>query len=268
VRSFLLEQRARTEIAVAERGCKTARCGGAGFSAREALDPSTQSLNQRTTAVFMEAPLRHRLGLVLLAAAASVACSEPTFGSDRAASLITGLDQFKREAHFTIHTGVPLQSAFQCISQAEVDRTPLNQFLVERGWVRYETREAILGFGTKASCPAIALTPAGEAASAQWIRGRGASSEGTAWAVPIGRRELLGVTGLTTAPDGSAQVEFDWKWTPNETGTALRKSVRNANVFFDQAKKGRATCRQSDDGWQCQLGMWMTPADALGEFPP
>ena len=211
--------------------------------------------------------MRHRLGLLLLAATTSVACSERTLSPERAASMITALDEFKREAHFTIHIGVPLQSAFKCQSLAEVERTPLNQFVAERGWVRYETREAILGFGTKASCPAIALTPAGEAASSQWTRGDVASNEGTAWAVPIGRREFLTVAGLRTAPDGSAQVEFDWKWTPNEMGTALRKSVRSADALFDQARKGRASCRQSDDGWQCRLGMWTTPADALGELP-
>ena len=38
--------------------------------------------------------------------------------------------------------------------------------------MRYETREALLGFGTKSSCPAMVLTPAGEAASAAWRRGR------------------------------------------------------------------------------------------------
>ena len=212
--------------------------------------------------------MTRRLGLVLLAATTSVACSERTLSAEQAASLITTLGQFKREAHFMIRTGVPLQSAFKCESHAEVNRAPLNRFVVERGWVRYETREAILGFGTKTSCLAIALTPAGQAASAQWTRGHDVSNEGIAWAVPIGRRELLAVTGLSTAPDGSTQVEFDWKWTPNETGIALRKSVDEADVFFDQARKGRASCRQSDDGWRCQLGMWMTPADALGELQP
>jgi hypothetical protein len=212
--------------------------------------------------------MTHRIALVLLAATTTAACSEPTLSAERAASLITALEQFNRQAHFTIRTDVPLQSAFKCESQSEVNRAPLNQFVVERGWVRYETREAILGFGTKMPCPAIVLTPAGQAASAQWIRAHDVSGEGIAWAVPIGRREFRGVTGLTTASDGSTQVAFDWKWTPNETGTALRNSVHEANVFFDQTRKGRASCRQSDDDWRCQLGMWMTPADALGELLP
>lgn len=209
--------------------------------------------------------MRHRLLILSLVAAGSTACSERTLSPDRAARLIAELDSFKRDAHFTIHIGVPFQSAFRCHTQAEVGRTPLNQFVMDRGWVRYETREAILGFGAKAPCPAIALTAAGEAASAQWTRGRGAPTGGTAWAVPIGRRELLGVTGLTTAPDESMQVEFDWKWTPQEIGTALRKAIPNADAFFDRTRKGRASCRRQGDGWRCQLGMWTT-ADALGEF--
>jgi hypothetical protein len=105
--------------------------------------------------------MRDRLALIILTAATDCACSQGTLTSERAASLITGADGFKREAHFTIQTGVPLQSAFKCLARAEVERMPLNQFAAERGWVRYEAREAILGFGKSASSPAIALTPTG-----------------------------------------------------------------------------------------------------------
>lgn len=209
--------------------------------------------------------MRYRLLSLWLIAATSIACSEQTLNPARAASLISELDGFKREAHLTIHTGIPFQSAFRCQTQAEIERTPVNQFVVQRGWVRYETSEAILGFGAKAPCPAMELTAAGEAASAQWTRGRGAPTGGSAWAVPIGRRELLGVTAFTTAPDDSVQVEFDWKWTPQETGIALQKAVPNATAFFGQTRKGRASCRRAEDGWRCQLGMWTT-ADAIGEF--
>lgn len=210
--------------------------------------------------------MRFRLGVVLLVATISLGCSERTLSRDSAARLISALDGFKREAHFRIQTGVPLQSAFSCYSQAEVERAPLNQFVVARGWVRYETREAVIGFGTKASCPAMALTPAGEVASAQWTRGRVVSNQGTGWAVPIGRRELVGVTAVEAAPDGSTQVEFDWKWVANETGAALRNSVPQAKGFFDQTRKSRASCRRTGGDWLCQLGMWGTPADAIGEL--
>jgi len=212
--------------------------------------------------------MRDRLALIILTAAANCACSQGTLTSERAASLITGADGFKREAHFTIQTGVPLQSAFRCLARAEVEQMPLNQFAAERGWVRYEAREAILGFGKSASCPAITLTPTGEAASATWTRGRVASSsDGTAWGIPIGRRELLAVTDVTTAPDESTQVKFDWQWMPNETGTALRSSVARGNLFFDQRRTGRASCRRTDGEWRCELAAWTSPADA-GEFQP
>jgi hypothetical protein len=213
--------------------------------------------------------MRYRLAVIWLTTTANLACSGGALDGERAAGLIGDLDQFKREAHFRIQTGVPLQSAFKCLAQEEVSRVPVNRFAVDRGWVRFEPRAAVLGFGTKTSCPAMVLTPSGVAASAGWTRGRTTTpgSDGASWGVPIGRRELLAVTKLTAAPDDSMQVEFDWRWTPNETGTALRQSVTKAGALFDQIRKGRASCRRLDRGWRCQLGMWTTPADALGELP-
>jgi hypothetical protein len=215
----------------------------------------------------MEAPMNHRLRLMLLAAAISAACSDRTLTSDRAATLIGELDAFKREAFLTIRTAVPFQSAFECESQADVASVPSNRFVVDRGWVRYETREGSFGFGARARCPAMALTPAGQAASSQWTQGRIGSGEGIAWGIPIGRREIVTVREPTTGPDGSSQVDFDWKWTANETGRALQESVPNAKAWFDQPRQGRASCRRLDDEWRCQLAMWRTPADA-GEFQP
>lgn len=202
----------------------------------------------------------HRAGLLLLAATTAFACSDRTLTAARAADLIRQLEQFKREAHVTIRTDTPLQTAFRCENRGDIERVPVNQFVVDRGWVRYEMREAILGFGSKSSCPAMVLTPAGQAASQGWSRGRIATGE--AWGIPVARREFIGVTALTTAADESARVEFDWKWLPNETGTALRKLTPKADALFDLVKQGRASCRQSDGGWQCQMGMWTTPTDA------
>src|SRR5688572_25383180 len=126
--------------------------------------------------------MRHRLALVMLAAAATCVCSRDTMNSERAANLISETDEFNREAHFNIQTGAPMQSAFECLAQAQVERMPLHRFAVERGWVRYEARNASIGFGKTASCPAIALTPAGQAASATWTKGRvAAAPEGVAW---------------------------------------------------------------------------------------
>jgi hypothetical protein len=215
----------------------------------------------------MGALMRHRLRLMLLAAAIGAACSDQTLTSDRVATLIGDLDAFKREAFLTIRTGVPFQSAFECQSQTDVASVPSNRFVVDRGWVRYETREGSFGFGARARCPAMALTAAGQAASAQWTQRRIGSGEGVAWGIPIGRREIVTVREPTTGPEGSSQVEFEWKWTPSQTGLALQESVPSAQAWFDQPRQGRASCRSLDDGWRCQMAMWRTPADA-GEFQP
>ena len=216
----------------------------------------------------LDGSMRHRLVLAMTAAAAIFGCSQDTLDSERAADLIANSDGFKREAHFTIQTDAPMQSAFECLAQVEIERMPLHRFAVERGWVQYEARNARLGFGKTVSCPALALTPAGQAASATWTRGRVASApEGVAWSVPIGRREFVGAPRLTTAPDESTHVEFDWRWAPNDAGMALRQSVERANLFFDQKRTGRASCRRFDKGWRCELALWTSPADA-GEFQP
>ena len=205
--------------------------------------------------------MKHRVAVLTLAAITG-ACSDRTLTSDDAASVIRDLEQFKHQAHFTIQTGVPLRSVFRCLTQAEAERMPLSRFLVERGWVRFEMRHTTLGIRKNASCPAMALTATGQAASAQWTRARSAAAEAATWAVPVAQRELVSVTGLSNGPDGSVEVEFDWRWIPNETGLALRTSMDKANALFEQVRKGRASCRRSGDGWACQIGMWTTPADA------
>lgn len=211
--------------------------------------------------------MSHRVRLLLLAASISTACSDPTLTPERVAALVEELDAFKREARLTIRTGVPFQSAFECERQADVANAPSNRFLVDRGWIRYETREGSFGFGTRGRCPAMMLTPAGQAASAQWTQGRVGSGEGVAWGIPIGRRELVTVRESTSRPNGTSQVEFEWNWAPNEIGRALQASVPNAKPWFEQSRHGRADCVRVNDEWECQLAMWRTPAEA-GEFQP
>lgn len=211
--------------------------------------------------------MSHRVRFVLLAATISTACSDRALTPERVASLIGELDAFKREARLTIRTGVPFQSAFECQSQADVANVPSNRFLADRGWIRYDTRQGSFGFGTKGRCPAMMLTPEGQAASAQWTQGRIGSGEGVAWGIPIGRREIVTVSEPTSRPNGSSQLEFEWKWIPNETGRALQASVSTAKAWFEQSRHGRADCVRVNDEFECQLAMWRTPAEA-GEFQP
>jgi hypothetical protein len=135
-----------------------------------------------------------RLGFILLIAVVGLACSDRDLSREHAANLIQTVEGFKRQPHFWIRTEMPFRSIFKCETQADVERAPLNQLVVKLGWVRYETRSAVVGFDKKVECPAMTLTSAGKAASAKWERGRGAMGGETSWAVPIGRRELVQVT--------------------------------------------------------------------------
>jgi len=210
--------------------------------------------------------MNHPIALLSLAVLVNSACSSGPLTATQAGDRIAELDEFKREASFTLRVGTPFQSAFKCYSEAEVANVPINRFVVDRGWVQYERRDGNFGFGMKDACPAMTLTPSGENASAGWRREQ--SGGGTIWTVPIGQRELVSVTNLTTTSEGSTQAEFDWKWAPNETGSALRQSVPSAKALFEATRQGRASCRRLGDGWRCQLGMWTTPADAFGALSP
>jgi hypothetical protein len=211
--------------------------------------------------------MKYPLASMSIAVLLSVACSDGLLTPERAGKQIAGLEEFKREAHFTLRVNTPFQSAFKCLSELEVASVPINRFVVDRGWGRYEQRDGNFGFGTKASCPAMALTPSGEKASAGWRREQ--NGGGTIWAVPIGQRELVGVTRAITSSEGPTQADFDfyWKWAPNETGSALRQSVPSANALFEATRKDRAWCRRLNEEWWCQLAMWTSAADASGELP-
>ncbi|MGE3341842.1 MAG: hypothetical protein AB7L71_00285 [Vicinamibacterales bacterium] len=112
----------------------------------------------------------------------------------------------------------------------------------------------------------MVLTPAGEIASRQWTSRPAMSSDETVWLIPIDRRQFVDVIEISAAPDGSTQVEFDWTWVPNEVGAALRESApQSSRPFFEETRRGRAFCRR-DNEWRCQLGIWATSADAIGQF--
>lgn len=117
------------------------------------------------------------------------------------------------------------------------------------------------------------LTDKGRSASRQW------QQSGEGWTIPVAKRELVEVTGLTGSEGGSkqARVEYTWKWQPTEAGASfdvsgqayqsLPASVRQnlggtsfgdmlrgmgQAVPFDSSKtqKGASTLLLFDDGWR------------------
>ena len=84
--------------------------------------------------------MKHGVLLVLLAAMTGTACSGRTLTRERAASLITALDGFKRDAHFTIQIGVPLQPGFRWFEPGRA-RTRTAESVRDGAWLD-PTRDA------------------------------------------------------------------------------------------------------------------------------
>lgn len=213
--------------------------------------------------------LRTLVVALTVAMVMTVGCSGRGLDRSRAARAVAALDHFKAPAYFSLQTDGPFfQGSFTltCRSQAELEHHPVNSFLMKQGWIRYESRSTPVGFRQQANCPVMILTDAGKTASAEWQSRRGIPEKSTVWTVPIGQRELVEVTGLTDAPDGSKLVEFHWKWSPNRLGHALQEVVAQAGTFFQQSRQGSADCRLWDDGWRCTLMQMGNSFEDLGEF--
>jgi len=209
------------------------------------------------------------LGCFSVLAMVAVGCSGRTLDRGRARQLITSLEPFKAMAFFSLAIETPFWREtipLSCMTQAQVERHPVNVLLVKLGWVRYESRSANIAVRKQADCPVMVLTDAGKAASAAWQARPAPVGKGTLWTVPIGQRDLSEVTGLTDAPDGSKVVEFTWKWSPNQLGETLRASVNQARAFFERTRNGTANCRLWDDGWRCRLTRMGTSFEDVGQF--
>jgi hypothetical protein len=209
------------------------------------------------------------LGCVSVLAVIACSCSSRTLDRAQAGPLIANLQRFKTTAFFSIQIESPFLREtipLSCMTQAEVERHPVNVQIVKLGWVRYESRLTSIGYHKEADCPVMVLTDAGKAASAAWQSRPAPLEKGTVWTIPIGDRPLSEVTGLTDAPDGSKTVEFVWKWKPNQLGDTLQSSVEQARAFFQRPRKGTADCRLWDDGWRCTLTSTNTSFEDVGQF--
>jgi hypothetical protein len=90
----------------------------------------------------------------------------------------------------------------------------------------------------------VALTPVGVETFRDLIQEGSATSQ--YFSVPVARRELVGVTGISKN-DNLADVDFLWKWVPlNEVGGALY----SGNVKYHSL----VTFKHYDDGWRLLEG--------------
>jgi hypothetical protein len=204
-------------------------------------------MEMRLAEVMRNKPILVLAGLLLLAG-----CSPRDILSRRLATdLILASSEFKTPQPFVLQTGVVSNKDY-----------PLPEYLVfqHHGWISATTAPCSPGI-VPPPCWDIALTPSGVETVRPLIPPDDASK--SSLAIPVARRELLGVTGIVKQ-DSVADVEFTWKWAPlNEVGAALYSG--------DMHYKSTVGFRQFDDGWrivQSAPHSGQTLSDALNNAEP
>lgn len=230
---------------------------------------------------------RFRDCLALLGLAAVIcltACSSNSLTRPRAAEIISSGEEFKQPVAVTLlpeyrqsltligagsHTTPKTDFALQRFLESRADLAVLNHL----GLVDFKVSG--IEYPDSASSPVSvnsSLTEKGRAASRQWQR----SGEG--WAIPIAKKEVVEVTGVTGGEGDSktARAEYTWRWQPTEVGksfdtsdsayqnvpASIRSKLGGASmadmmrqlgngVVFDstQTQKASASFRLFDDGW-------------------
>lgn len=163
------------------------------------------------------------------------ACSPRDFLTRRLAfDLIAGSDAFKAQQQFWLRTGV--------VSNKEYT-SPEYLVLEHHGWIT-GAGTPCNGNVTPPPCWDVALTPLGVDALRDWVPANAAATQ--YFSVPVTRRELLAVTGITKN-ENRADVDFRWKWVAlNEVGEALYAGSGEYN--------STAGFLHYDDGWRVVEG--------------
>ena len=230
------------------------------------------------------------LHLILVAAAilfCLTGCSSGRLTRSRAAELIRSGESFQKPASITL---LPEYRQSLTLIGAGSQTTPKEEFALRRfmeshadlavlnqlGLVDFKVRK--IEYPDSASSPVVVvgtLTDKGRSASGEWQR------SGDGWAVPIARRELVEVTGLTGGEGEAktASAEYTWRWQPTEIGKyfdtsspehqglpdTIRRNLGGVSmadvmrqlggvVVFDGGKPQTATAsfRLYDDGWRLE----------------
>ena len=109
------------------------------------------------------------------------------------------------------------------------------------------------------------------------------NSPPTADTLPVAKKEIAEITGITKQGKDAAQAQFTWKFIPNEVGKAFDASTlefknlpanlqqlldgtlpasdvvfkrKNHTMSFAAVRQGQATFRRYDDGWRLEAVMF------------
>lgn len=167
----------------------------------------------------------------LLALFLLTSCSPRDYLTRRlAGDLISASESFAAPQQFVLHTGIVSSKNY-----------PSPEYLVlqHHGWISATTIGCSPGL-TPPPCWNVLLTPSGVEAVHTVVPAGGAAR--SSFSIPVARRELAGVSGISSQGN-SADVEFDWKWIPlNEIGEALySRDLRYQSIVG---------FRKYDDGWR------------------
>ncbi|MCA1633226.1 MAG: hypothetical protein LC785_06040 [Acidobacteria bacterium] len=223
------------------------------------------------------------LGAVIVTC--SAACGSNKLTRSSAATLIESSEAFRKPV--TISLLPEYRQTLALIGEGSRDM-PKEEFALHRFLESHADLAALSHLGLvefkvtgiqypdSASSPVTitsSLTSKGSSAARQW------QQSGEGWTIPIAKRELVEVTGLTGGEGESkqARVEYTWRWLPTEAGASfdvsgqayqsLPASVRQnlggasfgdmlraagQRLPFDSSKsqKGEATLQLYDDGWR------------------
>src|SRR5271165_3892392 len=169
-------------------------------------------------------------GLILLSS-----CSPRDFLTRRlAADLIATSTGFRAAQSFQMTTGVVSNDDYLSAEYLA---------LQHHGWIS-ATRAPCSAELQPPPCWDVTLTPSGVDTFRNLLAAADAGKP--VFRVPVARRELLGVTGISKL-GRAADVEFTWRWIPlNEVGEAFY----SADLHY----RSLASFRNYDDGWRVVQG--------------
>jgi hypothetical protein len=214
-----------------------------------------------------------------------VGCDSKKLTRSRAAEIIRTNDEFKKDVAVTLLPEYRQSLALMGTGSRDMSKEEfaLRRFFESNADLAVLNHLGLVGFKIKniespnsAASPVVittSLTEKGRPSSSRWRQ----SGEG--WIIPIAKKELIEVTGLTDNAEESkqARAEYTWKWQPTEIGTnfdtssqdyknlpdSIRQNFGGASVadmmgnvgrtiIFDSSKTQKATAKLQlyDDGWR------------------
>ena len=214
-----------------------------------------------------------------------MACNSNSLTRSRASEAIRSSDEFQNPLSITL---LPEYHQSLTLIGAGSHTTPKTEFALQR-FLEGHAELAVLShlglvdfkvsrieYPDSTSSPVVvssSLTEKGSTASRQW------QQAGGRWAIPIAKKEVVEVTGITAGEGDAktARAEYTWRWQPTDVGKSFDKSdsayqnvpasIRSNlggasmadmmrqlgnSVVFDssQTLKASASFRLFDDGWR------------------